>query len=138
LTLHEEMFGDVWTWAGMVRKTNLNLGLSVNVVDQALFDLAQDVNYRRDQTDMDWLEQATLLHHRAVQIHPFLNGNGRWSRMLTNIWLRLNAQPMILWPDTTIASTSPIRSAYIAALRQADGGDFSALRRLHEQHLESK
>jgi Fic family protein len=31
------------------------------------------------------LEQSVRLHHRAVWIHPFLNGNGRWARMLANI-----------------------------------------------------
>src|SRR6266851_437586 len=25
-----------------------------------------------------------------ARIHPFLNGNGRWSRMLANIWLKRN------------------------------------------------
>ena len=33
-------------------------------------------------------EQAAMLHHQAVAIHPFENGNGRWSGLLANIWLR--------------------------------------------------
>ena len=43
---------------------------------------------------IDLSEQAVLLHHRAVQIHPFENGNGRWSRLLANIWLKKHAHPI--------------------------------------------
>ena len=46
-----------------------------------------------DQSGMCSLEQATRLHHRAVWIHPFMNGNGRWARLLANIWLRVHKAP---------------------------------------------
>jgi hypothetical protein len=46
-----------------------------------LHDLACDLAYWQKHWP-DTLEQAVHLHHRAVQIHPFPNGNGRWSRLL--------------------------------------------------------
>ena len=45
------------------------------------------------------LDQAVFLHHRAVAIHPFPNGNGRWSRLISNIWLKLHDQPIVRWPE---------------------------------------
>ena len=83
---------------------------------------------------MPILEQAVRLHHRAVVIHPFINGNGRWSRMLANIWLKQHDEPVILWPETTIGTESTIRSQYIQSLQAADQSDMSPLIELHAQH----
>ena len=47
----------------------------------AELDVPQHVlRFWETNATFDLLEQAMLLHHRAVQIHPFENGNGRWSR----------------------------------------------------------
>lgn len=84
---------------------------------------------------MNLVEQSARLHYRAVAIHPFANGNGRWSRLLANIWLKQNGQPLIMWPQTTSGDTSTIRSEYLAAIQAADQGDYDVLigllRRLH-------
>ena len=85
---------------------------------------------------MSLLEQAARLHYRAVWIHPFKNGNGRWARLLANIWLRLHGSPIVLWPDESIGQESIIRNEYIKALKFADQGDFGPLLALHNRHLE--
>lgn len=54
---------------------------------------------------------------RGVAIHPFLNGNGRWARMLANIWLKRNGHPITEWPEATISFKSVIRDEYLAAIR---------------------
>ncbi len=82
------MFAEVWRWAGHKRTTELNPGVPVYQIDIALKDLMDDLAYWRDKNDTDIIEQATRLHHRAVAIHPFLNGNGRWARLLANIFLK--------------------------------------------------
>ena len=56
---------------------------------------------------------AVHLHHRAVQIHPFLNGNGRWARLLANILLKLHKAPLTEWPEEAIGATSVIREEYL-------------------------
>ena len=78
-----------------------------------------------------------MLHHRSVSIHPFPNGNGRWSRMLANIWLRLNRQPYTLWPEGTVGEASVLRAAYLAALRAADAGDYDPLHELHRRFTQA-
>ena len=132
LKLHREMFGDVWKWAGETRTTDLNLGEPWHQVATQLHDLCGNLAY----WETHWpniVEQAAHLHHRAVQIHPFLNGNGRWSRLLANIWLKLHKLPVTEWPEDAIGETSVIRDDYLAAVRAADSGDYAPLIDLHRQ-----
>ena len=82
-------------------------------------------------------DQAVFLHHRAVQIHPFPNGNGRWSRLLSNIWLKRNDELIVRWPEEVIGTVSMHRAEYIAAVRQADQGEYVPLQELHRRFLET-
>ncbi len=91
LKLHKEMFADVWDWAGKIRTVELNFGVKAYQVSSELKKLADDLNFWHENKSFDVIEIAARLHHRAVVIHPFLNGNGRWSRMLANIYLRQNS-----------------------------------------------
>jgi Fic family protein len=81
----------------------------------------------------DLIERAARLHHRAVQIHPFQNGNGRWSRMLANIMLKQDGSEPTLWPEQTVGTASVIRDEYLAAIRAADNHDYETLIRLHRR-----
>ena len=65
-----------------------------------------------------------------------MNGNGRWARLLANIWLALHKAPLVLWPEESIGKESVIRKYYIQALRDADDGDVGPLLALHSRHLE--
>ncbi len=135
LRLHKEMFCDVWTWAGKPRQENLTMGVDWPLVPEQVLSLTRDLP-SWGQFDMSLLEQAARLHYRAVWIHPFMNGNGRWARLLANIWLRLHGSPIVLWPDESIGQESIIRNEYIKALKFADQGDFGPLLALHNRHLE--
>ena len=133
--LHREMFGDVWKWAGKIRDRDLNLGCPFAVVRENLANLLADL-HSWSAFDMPLVEQATRLHYRAVAIHPFENGNGRWSRMLANIWLKRNDHPIIRWPEETIGTESPIRSEYLSAIKLADKGDLEPLIAMHRRYLD--
>jgi Fic-DOC domain mobile mystery protein B len=130
--LHKQMFGDVWKWAGEFRQQNLNLGCDWHQVSMQLQTALDDLAFWEEQGD-PLLDQAMRLHHRTVRIHPFLNGNGRWARMLANIWLRRHGHAITNWPEETIGAKSPIRDEYIAAIRAADEGDEDPLKDLHAQ-----
>lgn len=133
--LHREMFGRVWAWAGKPRTCDLNLGCRAHDVEPQVWSLAQDIPYwGREPSRL--IEDAALLHHRAVKIHPFLNGNGRWARMLANVWLRRHGARPVLWPEPQMGTVSPIREAYIAAVRAADRNDLRPLADLHRQYQE--
>ena len=133
LKLHREMFGEVWKWAGITRKSEKTIGVPWTQVDPMLYSLLEDLAHWEREPNMNLLEQAMLLHHRAVQIHPFENGNGRWSRLLANIWLKLHGHPLTEWPETRVGEKSTIRDEYLDAVRQADNGKYSLLRDLHRR-----
>jgi len=135
LRLHRQMFGDVWKWAGQVRQTDLNLGAPWGQIEAQLYDLLQDLRAWQGY-GMALPEQAATLHHRAVSIHPFFNGNGRWSRMLANVWLHLHGHPVVMWPEDAVGAVSPIRNEYLHAIRRADDGDIGPLLELHRRYSE--
>lgn len=132
LKLHKEMFGDVWEWAGRPRQIDLNLGVSWHQVQTALMDILDNLAHWEKQWP-DVVEQAAHLHHRCVQIHPFQNGNGRWARMMANIWLRIHDVPITVWPEETIGTVSTIRDEYLEAIKSADEGQFNLLISLHRR-----
>ena len=134
LKIHREMFCDVWKWAGIPRAEDLNLGVPFFCIQSELQNLVDDLHSWPDY-NMAMKEQATRLHHKAVQIHPFPNGNGRWSRILANIWLICHDEPRVNWP-TTIGRVSGIREEYLSAIREADNGNYAPLLAIHVRHTE--
>lgn len=65
-------------------------------------------------------ETVAHIHARFERIHPFLDGNGRVGRLLTNLLLvRLGYPPAIIYKRD--------RSRYLAALSRADSGDVGLL-----------
>lgn len=134
LKLHREMLAKVWLWAGRIRTIELNLGSPAWRIGTDLHGLLEDLRCWAE-SDMPLVEQAATLHYRAVHIHPFENGNGRWARLLANIWLKQHGGAVTVWPEEGItAGTSPIRGQYIEALKAADQSDMSRLIELHNRY----
>lgn len=134
LRLHHDMFGDVWNWAGTLRTRELNMGSAPGRIEVDLHNLMENLRtWKKSGTPS--IEQAARLHHGAVRIHPFLNGNGRWARMLANVWLRRLGGRAIEWPEATVGTSSVIRDEYLVAIRAADRGEFTLLIALHERFV---
>lgn len=129
--LHREMFGEVWDWAGSARTTQTNIGVAAHSIESELAILLDDLAVWC-KSDMPVLEQSARLHHRAVLIHPFVNGNGRWARMLADIWLMQRGEKPIRWP-ADIDGNSPVREEYLDALRCADAHDLEPLLELYRR-----
>ncbi len=36
---------------------------------------------------LEYLSKSIRIHHRLVKIHPFVNGNGRHARLVSDIYL---------------------------------------------------
>ena len=130
LELHKDMFGDVWDWAGKLRQVELSIGVKAYLVSTELKKLVDDLEYWHTNKTFDTIEIASRLHHRAVQIHPFKNGNGRWSRMLANIYLKQNGLNPTKWNENLLSKENPHRDDYIKALKKADNNDYSELIKL--------
>lgn len=127
LRIHKEMLGDVWDWAGKIRTVELNFGIKAYMINTELKKLVDDLDFWHKNKNFDIIEIAARVHHRAVVIHPFLNGNGRWSRMLANIYLKQNGLEPTKWNENILAKENMHRDDYIKALKQADKGDYSYL-----------
>jgi len=132
LALHNEMFGEVWEWAGVLRQCELSIGVKAYLVSTELKKLVDDIVFWEEHDTFDITETATRIHHRAVQIHPFLNGNGRWSRMLANIYMRQHSTMPVRWQEDLLAQENPNREKYIEALKEADDGDYQKLISMHK------
>ncbi|WP_432814688.1 mobile mystery protein B [Sphingorhabdus sp.] len=125
--LQTRMFGQVWKWAGDYRKTPRNIGVEAwhipmdvaRAIDDAKFWVANET-YSPD-------EIAVRFSHRLVAIHPFPNGNGRFSRMVGDLFAQQLGQPRFSWGSANLVDPNETRQAYVAALRAADAHDFDAL-----------
>jgi len=137
-TLHKDMFGDVWDWAGKFRQVELSIGIKAYQIPIALKELVDDIAFWEENKTFDIYETAARIHHRAVQIHPFKNGNGRWSRMLANIYLLQHGSMPVKWQEEELAKVNPKRDEYIQALKDADDGDYENLIKMHKRTYQYK
>ena len=125
--LHKRMLGEVWKWAGTFRKTERNIGIAPIYIPIQLRQLIDDTRHQIEQNTYPPDEIAARFHHRLVYIHPFSNGNGRHSRMATDILLEYMGQEKFNWGAGDIGSKGEIRDRYITALKAADDHDFVQL-----------
>jgi Fic-DOC domain mobile mystery protein B len=125
--LHKKMFGKTWSWAGKFRRTDKNIGVNWYNISTQLKQLFEDVDFQLLHKSYTVDEVAVRLHHRLVFIHPFVNGNGRLSRLITDIFLLSHKQKVFSWGMIKTRDKDSIRKQYITALKAADKHDYSLL-----------
>jgi len=125
--LHRRMFGDVWRWAGQYRTTARNIGVDAHKIASEMQLAIDDARYWAEHATYPADEIAVRFSHRLVAIHPFPNGNGRFSRLVGDLLALRFGQPPFTWGRTSLVSTGETRSQYIAALRAADNHDIRPL-----------
>jgi len=127
--VHRDMFGSIWEWAGTYRKETLNIGMAPYLIPEHIRLLCDDfLMWDSPDSTMPVLEVAARLQNRLTKIHPFRNGNGRHARLITDIFFHSRKHPLPIWPQTHLMSQGhQIREQYIAAMKQADQGNFSDL-----------
>jgi Fic-DOC domain mobile mystery protein B len=125
--LHKEMFGNVWKWAGDFRTTGTSIGAEPIHIRTKLYQLIDDLGSW--EKDWNYKDVAVRLHHALVKIHPFPNGNGRWARLATDIWLLKNGHLMLSWGEGDLDRADENRKKYIDALKEADDYNYLVLKR---------
>ena len=127
--LHRKLFGEVWSWAGTYRQTEKNIGINPLQIAVQLRTLLDDARFWAEHGAYPPVEAAVRFHHRLVVIHPFANGNGRFSRIMADAYLEdvLEADPIDWGGGYDLQAMNERREQYIAALRAADAGDYSLL-----------
>lgn len=117
--LHFRMYGNVWDWAGKYRDIETNIGTSWWLVDGEVRNLIQDARFwLNDSTPSSYSpdEIAVRFSHRIVKIHPFVNGNGRWSRLLGDVVVKNLGNSAFSWGGGSLQSDGVLRKDYIRAL----------------------
>ena len=122
--LHKKMYCDVWEWAGDFRRTEKNIGLDDWTRIPVELKQAIDTAYEQHAHLLKWKlthqHIAAQLSQKVVWVHPFPNGNGRWSRELANAYLLANEQPLFTWGINTYPNPEERRKAYVKALKHSD------------------
>ncbi len=127
-TLHKQMFGDVWSWAGEFRRSEKNIGVEWIKIGIELKNLLDDTIY--------WIENKTFLpdeitirfKHRLVNIHCFANGNGRHSRLMADIIIEsVFEKDLFTWNHSNMVRADETRKKYIDAIKEADNGNIYPL-----------
>lgn len=113
-------------WAGPIRrKETLPVGIAPERIRPELAvldDVRAQLHYR------PWSPQeiSARFHHRLVYIHPFPNGNGRFSRTMADLLLFRDGYERFVW-GANLERHGEVRARYIAALQAADRKDYRCL-----------
>ncbi|HIH36694.1 MAG TPA: Fic family protein [Methanocellales archaeon] len=107
--------------AGKYRTTNVRITGAAKTppsymkVPKLMGELLEDIK----KSTHDPVTTAALLHHGIVAVHPFVDGNGRVARLITNLHLmQYGYLPVVLRKED--------RKKYYETLRKADLGDTTA------------
>ncbi|GAB3195892.1 hypothetical protein GCM10027062_03840 [Nocardioides hungaricus] len=116
--LHRRLYGDVWEWGGKFRLLQTNIGVAPEQIAVQLRSEMDNLRYRWEEVhDLDPKSLGLLAHVEVVRIHPFVDGNGRVTRLLADVVLAAAATGDAVRFDWDID-----RPAYIDALVHYDNG----------------
>lgn len=124
--LHRRMFNHVWRWAGDYRTTERNLGAANYRIQPEVRQIIDDARYWNQHETYAPDELAVRFHHRLVFVHPFPNGNGRWSRLAADLLIVQQGGFRFTWGRANLRAGGA-RRAYIDALHAADKHDLAPL-----------
>ncbi len=120
ILLHKKMFDETWEWAGKFRWKPTNIGVEPENIQNDLGALLGNVKYQLEHKTYPIEEIAVRFHHKLVWIHPFPNGNGRFSRLAADLLLQFIGGKKLTWGSKDLAKESDVRDKYLKALRVAD------------------
>jgi len=126
-TLHKQMFGQVWRWAGTYRQTARNIGVDAWRIPMDVAGAIDDARYWVEHQTFPPDDIALRFSHKLVAIHPFPNGNGRFSRLVGDLLAEQLGRPRFTWGSINLVDPNATRRSYVQALRAADGHDLAEL-----------
>ncbi|MDD3042661.1 MAG: Fic family protein [Methanosarcinaceae archaeon] len=116
--IHEIVTRGILEDAGRYRTKNVRITGAIKAppdwskilqsMDELIENIAEDEKHP--------IETVSFLHHSFVEIHPFIDGNGRVARLLTNLYLISKSYPAIVLKKED-------RQKYYRTLRTADSGN---------------
>ncbi|MDJ1371883.1 Fic family protein [Gulosibacter molinativorax] len=121
--LHGLLYRDIWSWAGRYRRHDFNIGIDWHAIPTEMRGALDNIRYRWENTS-DWTprELGIAVHAECVRIHPFVDGNGRSTRLFADLVF-------------AAAQDTEIIEAYDW---QIDKGRYIELLRAYDQHRDSR
>ncbi|MFZ4714714.1 MAG: mobile mystery protein B [Bacteriovoracaceae bacterium] len=121
LDLHKKLLGNVWSWAGDIRTHELANPdfLFPCGVRTELMQLLGDSEYWFTYNTYSKKEIIARIHEKLLTIHPFANGNGRWSRILTEYICKQYEIETPTWNIKSKENPQKRRKEYIEAVETA-------------------
>ena len=83
--LHEMLFSGIWTWAGALRRTGLNIGVDPHTISTELHTAFGNLGYQASEMLLTARQLGVAVHAELVRIHPFSDGNGRVTRLMADL-----------------------------------------------------
>ena len=123
MALHRRMFGDVWTWAGTPRRRETNIGVAPYLIPAQSQLRLDDAKFWHVEGVFEPDDLAARIHCRLVSVHPFVNGNGRCTRLMADLYLTSIDAKQLTWGGTGLDEDGSGRERYIAALVKAANTD---------------
>jgi Fic-DOC domain mobile mystery protein B len=128
--LHLKMFDKTWKWAGRLRRSTVNIGVTpIEQLQMQIKNVLDNTKYWIDHKSFSIDEICVRFHHAIVWIHPFPNGNGRFSRIVCDELRKSLGVKYFTWgqSENNLVTSGESRTKYIIALRAADKKDFKSL-----------
>ena len=115
--LHRRLYAPVWTWGGRQRSLETNIGIAPEHIAVELRNSLDSLRYRCEhQCDLTPRALGIAAHAAVVHIHPFVDGNGRVTRLVADlVFLAAQEDSPLLAYDWDVD-----RGSYIRLLRQYD------------------
>jgi fido (protein-threonine AMPylation protein) len=107
--LHMSAFEGIWQWAGELRTREVTIGVPPPQIREQLRATHDDLLYL--QESLSPRELAMTAHWRLVRVHPFVDGNGRITRLFADALLFGLTGAVFDWQAGAV---------YYEALREAD------------------
>lgn len=127
--VHADMFGTIWKWGGQYRQIKQDTGVEPSLIRKQIEQLTADFRiWDGTNSIMPVVEVAARLQHRLTFIRPFIHGNRRHARLMTDIFLHSRHQAIPQWPQIHLMPQgNQVREQYIRAMKKADDGDMTEL-----------
>jgi Fic family protein len=118
--IHEIVTAGILEEAGKYRTKNVRIAGAIKTSPDwsKVIKLMDELINKIGQSNTHPIETAAFLHHRFVEIHPFIDGNGRVARLLTNLYFISKSFPPIVLKTEN-------RRKYYQLLKLADNGNLS-------------
>lgn len=138
---HTQWLGEVYPWAGEYRQVNIGKGGFMFAMSAQVPRLMQEFEKKElarftPCTFDNWedvLEALAITHCELVLIHPFREGNGRISRLLSSLMALQAGLPLLDFSSIKGGK----REEYFAAVQASMGGDYEPMRKIFKRVVQA-